>query len=53
MVVDVKNDCLSSVREDQRESVPVLRMVFLILAGVIVLVGVIIDTVLFVKRRKR
>ena len=53
VVVDVKNDCLSSVREDQRESVPVLRMVFLILAGVIVLVGVIIDTVLFVKRRKR
>lgn len=53
VVVDVKNDCLSSVREDQRESVPVLRMVFLILAGVIVLVGVIIDTVIFVKSRKR
>lgn len=53
VVVDVKNDCLSSVREDQRESVPVFRMVFLILAGVIVLIGVIIDTVVFVKSRKR
>ena len=53
VVVDVDGDCLSSVRFDRRESVPVYRMVFLILAGVTALVGIIIDVVIFIKIKNK
>lgn len=53
IVVDVKNDKLSSVREDKRERVPVYRTVFLIFAGVTILIWVVIDVVIIVKARRK
>ena len=53
IIVDEKNDKFSSVREDQRESVPVYRTIFLTLAGVTILIWVVMDVVIIVRVRKK